>query len=330
MSRPHTDTHAFFIRSACNNLTATEDLHKRILISGPADCDIDTLHLNAEALQPLAVVRTVENTTSSIEVDQKDNKPLRAALTQPDVTKLYKAWKQNKRLTVSVNVKDPLQFATVTNTQAGQVTYFSAYGPGSDTAVKPDILAPGSKIVSSIPLPVLYASCAGTSMSSPIAAGAITLLKAAKGDHVPIETLRKRVVQSARPVKVSSTGDKLTSVWAQGGGVINVTAAIELTTLVEPYRLSLGDTATRKTDSKQNLTVSNIGDVEQTYTLSHVAAQSLLALREPTPPHKIDVHEDFWLEIPEPADGEASVTFSPATFTLGECGDIQEQSRILD
>ena len=266
----------------------------------------------------VAVVVTVDDTTHSFEVDQEDNKPLRAALTQADVAKLYKAWKTNKKLTVSVNVHDPSRFSTITNTQAGEVTDFSAFGPGSDTAVKPDILAPGSKIVSSVPVPVLYASFAGTSMSSPVAAGAITLLKAAKGNNVPIDTLRKRIVQTARPVKVSSKVDKMTSVWAQGGGVINVTAAIELTTLVEPYRLSIGDSAARKTHSKFNLTVSNIGDVEQTYTLSHVAAQSLLALRETTPPHKVDVHEDFWLETPEPFDAEASVTFTPAKLTLGE------------
>lgn len=220
----------------------------------------------------------------------------------------------------------------------GQV--FFVFSTAYDGSLKPDVLAPGSEIVSSIPLPYrygakdgktlaqiqVYLSCAdkavnllrylaGTSMSSPIAAGAVALLKSAKGLKTPFETIRKRLVQSARPLKVAGS-DKLLPVFYQGGGVINITAAIDLTTLIEPYRLFVGDSAARQANPTQNFTVTNVGEKEQSYKLSHVAAQSVLALRELLPQRKIDTDDNLWLNTPEPIDAAAGVTFSPTEFTL--------------
>lgn len=107
-------------------------------------------------------------------------------------------------------------------------------------------------------------------------------------------------------------------VFYQGGGVINITAAIDLTTLIEPYRLFLGDSAARPANATQNFTVTNVGETEQSYRLSHTAAQSVLALRELLAQRKIDMDDNLWLDKPEPVDAVAGVSFSPSDFTLRE------------
>ena len=156
-------------------------------------------------------------------------------------------------------------------------------------------------------------------MSSPIAAGAVALLKAAKGPQIPLDTIRKRFVQSASPVKrLASGNDRLQSVFFQGGGLINVTAAIELTTLVEPYRLSLGDTTSRGGNVKESLTVTNVGTAEQSYTISHAAAQSVLALESGGPHVLTDGTDNLWSSEPDADPAEATLIFTPAAFALGE------------
>ena len=116
-------------------------------------------------------------------------------------------------------------------------------------------------------------------MSSPIAAGAVALLKAAKGKDLSFEALRQRLVQGAQPIKVVGS-DKLLSAYYQGGGMINITTSIDMTTLVAPYRLSLGDSAARKREPDLSILVTNDGEGDQKYTVSSIAAQSLLALRD--------------------------------------------------
>ena len=59
-----------------------------------------------------------------------EGSPDQAVLQIADTQKLYQAWKQNRNLTVSVNFKDRLQFGTLPNAKAGQITKFSSIGPG--------------------------------------------------------------------------------------------------------------------------------------------------------------------------------------------------------
>lgn len=156
----------------------------------------------------------------------------------------------------------------------------------------------------------------GTSMSSPIAAGAVVLLKAAKGKDIPLDAIRQRLVQGAQPIKAVGS-DKLLSAYYQGGGMINITTSIDMTTLVEPYRISLGDSAARKRQPELSILVTNVGQGDQSYTLSSVAAQSLLALRDSQ--GRIAGDTDVpWLNKPEPASAEATLDFEPAKFSLGE------------
>jgi subtilisin family serine protease len=105
---------------------------------------------------------------------------------------------------------------------------FSSAGPTRDGRFKPDILAPGVKVLSarSTPrLPVanqpMQARMSGTSMASPFTAGVVALMFQAAGRLLPVRQTREMLLQTAEAVSGESQ-----SRW--GSGYINVTDAVAL------------------------------------------------------------------------------------------------------
>lgn len=121
----------------------------------------------------------------------------------------------------------------VTSTKDDYVLNLSARGPRQDGGSNPDIIAPGATVFADLQLglgftpkgtyPPGYSSGAGTSESSPIAAGGVALLiSAAKQSGVPYdaERLRWAIKSSARFLQGYRANE-------QGNGIINVEAAWE-------------------------------------------------------------------------------------------------------
>ena len=107
---------------------------------------------------------------------------------------------------------------------------FSSRGPASFTAnVKPDVMAPGVNILSSVF--VGYELFNGTSMASPHVAGTAALLIA---DH-PDWTVEQ--VESAIVTTAISLGYQ---VWEEGAGLVNVPAATDATVFFAPTNASFG------------------------------------------------------------------------------------------
>jgi subtilisin family serine protease len=75
----------------------------------------------------------------------------------------------------------------------GRIASFSGSGPTRDDRIKPDVVAPGVNIISTIPeglnrpnyVDVYYARESGTSLSTPVAAGLCALLLQANGNLTP-------------------------------------------------------------------------------------------------------------------------------------------------
>ena len=103
------------------------------------------------------------------------------------------------------------------------ISYFSSKGPTSDGRIKPDITAPGEKILTSLKggrkLGALYSEASGTSFACPHVAGAVAAFLSAKGEFIGNPGFVKRLfLESA----VDLTREKT----FQGHGLVNLMAAL--------------------------------------------------------------------------------------------------------
>jgi minor extracellular serine protease Vpr len=115
---------------------------------------------------------------------------------------------------------------------------FSSRGPVTGTwQMKPDLVAPGVEIKSTIPGG--YLSLQGTSMASPHVAGAAALLKQLHPNWTPND-LKSALVNTAIPLYRNKKS--LYHAYEQGAGRLNINNALKTETLVYPTSLSLGVT----------------------------------------------------------------------------------------
>ncbi len=160
--------------------------------------------------------------------------------------------------------------ATTVNSTGGLISVFSTFGIGPDLVIKPDLGAPGGFIRSTWPLEAGgYANISGTSMSSPHVAGAVALLLQAH-PNTPSNAVRDILLNSARPHPFSGTPSLVEPVQHQGGGMLDIAAAVRATTRIEPGKLSLGETEAGPVT--RMLTITNNGAADMTYDLSNMGA----------------------------------------------------------
>ncbi|KKZ71721.1 S8 family serine peptidase [Streptomyces showdoensis] len=115
------------------------------------------------------------------------------------------------------------------------IASFSSRGPGTGFGLKPDLVAPGVEIRSTIPTsmyaPGVY-RMSGTSMASPHVAGAAALLRQLRPDQDP-DAIRSALVGSAK--QLTGTGPSV-----QGNGRLDVAAAASSVLTASPATLSYG------------------------------------------------------------------------------------------
>lgn len=117
-----------------------------------------------------------------------------------------------------------------------EMASFSSRGPDSERlGLKPEIVAPGVEILSTVPRgiePTGYRRMSGTSMASPLAAGSAALLRQLHPDR-PADRLRAEVIGSAKPLD----GPDLQS---QGSGRLDTAAAARAGLYASPATVSFG------------------------------------------------------------------------------------------
>ena len=199
----------------------------------------------------------------------------------------------------------------------GLISSFSAYGLAPDLSLKPDIGAPGGSIFSTYVMEKSnYATLGGTSMASPHTAGAAALLLQAH-PRTPAQKVRRILQNSADPAfwTLNPGIGFYDSVHRQGAGMLDVDDAILATTVIEPGKISLGES--EGGPAVHTVTLENKGPTDVTYDLSEewwsIATTGTFA-----------ADLGFWLSngflvmppsVLVPAGGEASVdvTFVPPT-----------------
>ncbi|KYK54176.1 hypothetical protein DCS_06133 [Drechmeria coniospora] len=168
----------------------------------------------------------------------------------------------------------------VNNATGRRVSVFSSWGPTLDMDMKPQVGGPGTRILSTYPLPLGgYAIKSGTSMSCPVVAGIIALVGQVRNNTFDPELINSLLSSTAKPQPFHD-GDKDYDYYApvaqQGGGLVQAYDAAFATTLVKPYALSFNDTDHFL--QTPNVTISNMGPREVTYKLSNVPAITMYTM----------------------------------------------------
>lgn len=167
----------------------------------------------------------------------------------------------------------------------GLISNFSSFGLAADLSLKPDLGAPGGSIYSAYPLELgKFLSTSGTSMSSPHVAGAAALIlerlpHAALGrqsaivgrNAPPLINMLTRMINTAKPKAWSGnpTLGFIDHSFRQGGGMLDVVAAVQSEQFVVPAKIATGESDAGPT--LQKLTIRNDASATVTYTLGHVA-----------------------------------------------------------
>ena len=132
---------------------------------------------------------------------------------------------------------------------------FSSRGPVTSTwEIKPDLLAPGVAITSTIPGG--YLSMQGTSMAAPHVAGACALIKQAHPDWGP-EKMKAALMNYAKPLQHQS--GEFYKTYEQGAGRIQLKEAIDAQILVYPASLRFGrfQLSDRHHEHQASITIEN-------------------------------------------------------------------------
>ena len=132
---------------------------------------------------------------------------------------------------------------------------FSSRGPVTSTwEIKPDLLAPGVAITSTIPGG--YLSMQGTSMAAPHVAGACALIKQAHPDWGP-EKMKAALMNYAKPLQHQS--GEFYKTYEQGAGRIQLREAIDAQVLVYPASLTFGrfQLSDRHHEHQTSITIEN-------------------------------------------------------------------------
>ncbi|MCC3356238.1 S8 family serine peptidase [Bacillus sp. REN16] len=144
------------------------------------------------------------------------------------------------------------------------IASFSSRGPVTHTwAIKPDVVAPGVAIDSTIPNG--YEEMQGTSMAAPHVAGASALLKQAHPDWTP-DQVKAALMNTARLLEKED--GTLYKPYEQGAGRIQLHEAIHSETLIYPGSFSAGMLyhQDKRTEKRIKITIDNQSDKEKMYS----------------------------------------------------------------
>jgi subtilisin family serine protease len=187
---------------------------------------------------------------------------------------------------IKVSVPDSETVIGMENPRSGTPSYFTSFGPTFDHAVKPDIGAPGSGILS-LYLDHSFAAMDGTSMATPYVAGVAALYIGKHGGRSKHGKAFGRML-SARILSSGSSiawADHLgmpmdsgiaASVAQAGNGLVNATKMVMSETQLSFTKFALNDT--HQFSRYQGVEITNNSPEPVTYTFDVEAAGAFEAL----------------------------------------------------
>ena len=231
---------------------------------------------------------------------------------------------------ITVNIVDPDSAGQYPSTRdntatGGFLSTFTSWGPTYELDFYPQFSAPGGLILSTYPLELGgYAVLSGTSMACPLAAAVYALVAEVRGTLDP-SILEAVIASTANPNLFHngvSASPFLAPTTQQGAGLIQAYDAAYTNAFLSVGSISFNDTDNFLESAE--FTISNVGDDEITFSLSHVPAGTAytLAIDSIYPqefPNEFTSSaatiEFSEKEVTVPGNGEATVslTLSPPT-----------------
>jgi len=142
------------------------------------------------------------------------------------------------------------------------VADFSSRGPVTvNWDIKPDILAPGTDILSTVPGG--YQVLQGTSMAAPHASGVIALIKEAKPDWSNEQIIG--ALKTSANQMISDEGELLEPI-VQGTGMVQPKKAVETSTIIHDPTLSFGEVDNKNRKKTAELTIENTTNESKTFS----------------------------------------------------------------
>ncbi|NEU30406.1 S8 family serine peptidase [bacterium LRH843] len=161
------------------------------------------------------------------------------------------------------DAKGEMHIRTIYRKEEDYIAPFSSRGPVTQSwEVKPDLVAPGVAIDSTVPEG--YLGLNGTSMSAPHVAGAAALLIQAHPDWTP-EQIKAALMNTAKKLVTEKNEPYLP--YEQGAGRVQIDKALEATTLVYPGAITFGKWSKDDPREKREVTfkIENHDKVTRTY-----------------------------------------------------------------
>ncbi|MDR6226907.1 S8 family serine peptidase [Desmospora profundinema] len=173
---------------------------------------------------------------------------------------------------------------------------FSSEGPVAGSwEIKPDVVAPGVDIVSTIPGGGHMAG-SGTSMAAPHVAGAAALIKQKHPNWKPRD-VKASLANHAQPLK--NVDNKRYPVLTQGAGMIQIPKAIQAETLIVPSNLSFGllQPNSGVAEISRTAEVKNVSNKKKTYR-THVSLEKGKSKIQVEVPNRFTVNANRSAELP--------------------------------
>ncbi|MTW87299.1 S8 family serine peptidase [Virgibacillus dakarensis] len=169
--------------------------------------------------------------------------------------------KQAGEWLVNKSQKDAVYLETTYKQTKKNIADFSSRGPVTvDWDIKPEVIAPGAKILSTVPGG--YRELQGTSMAAPHVTGAMALLKQAHPDW-SVEQMEGALKTTALPLgKQGQLYDPI----VQGMGQIRPKLAINTDTIIYDPLLSFGKITGYKKSKTVDLVIENTTAQDQSYS----------------------------------------------------------------
>src|SRR2546422_4413460 len=271
--------------NGCTSIS--QNLSGEIALIARGTCTFSTKIRNAQTAGAIGVIvyNNVLGDPSGMAKDGTPNQPTIPAVMVSRTNGLAMAKKAPNMVTVDGT--NPQQFLTAPGS-ADILASFSSIGPpiiqtpGQGNGqpqgkIKPDVVAPGVNVLSSVPsfacsAPPCFAFFSGTSMATPHVAGSAAVLKQLHPTWSPEEIKSALVNTAARPVKSAITGNPLSNPMDRGSGRINLAAAAMLTGTVQTDQgqpsISFGTLPASSITRSMGVTLTSASTGSVTYTIS--------------------------------------------------------------